>query len=224
MMSAHTISLCTSLPLRAKIEFMARKKTISDEAILSAAREVFSKRGFSAPTRDIARSAGISEGVLFQRYRTKADLFFAAMVPPGINISACLQTNQPDEPGSLPAPTYSESIHNAATEILRYFRTAAPILAQLSTHPEFRFDEFATRHPQSALVTLRGELVRFFAAHKAPDPSGAALTMITSLYGVAMFEQLGAHGGKFPDDFVERILGSLTVAARPAGSAAGSAH
>ena len=203
---------------------MARKKTITDEAILAAAREVFSQRGFSAPTRDIARSAGISEGVLFQRYRTKADLFFAAMVPPGINISVHLQTNQPEDPGSPLSPTYSESIRSAANEILRYFRTAAPILTQLSTHPGFRFDEFAARHPQSALVTLRGELVRFFAAHKAPDPSGAALTMITSLYGVAMFEQLGAHGGKFPDDFVERILGSLTVAARPAGSAAGSAH
>lgn len=207
---------------------MARKKTITDEAILSAAREVFSQRGFSAPTRDIARSAGISEGVLFQRHRTKADLFFAAMVPPGINISAQLQTNPVAQATASSANAYTDSVRSAATEVLRYFRTAAPILAQLSTHPEFRFDEFASRHPQSALVTLRGELVRFFAAHKAHDPSAAALTMITSLYGVAMFEQLGAHGGKFPDDFVERILGSLILAASPAGSGtgsvAGSAH
>ena len=197
---------------------MARKKTITDEAILDAAREVFSQRGFSAPTRDVARSAGISEGVLFQRYRTKADLFFAAMVPPGISVSAHLHTNPAEQASPTSAATYPDSIRSAAAEVLRYFRTAAPILAQLSTHPEFRFDEFASRHPQSALVTLRGELVRFFAAHKAPDPSGAALTMITALYGVAMFEQLGAHGGKFPDDFVERILGSLILAASPAGS------
>lgn len=192
---------------------MARKKTISDEAILAAARSIFSERGFSAPTRDIAKSAGISEGVLFQRYHTKADLFFTAMVPPGLNVSDYLIQDGAGDPSS---PHYLEAFRNTAMEMLRYFRNAAPILAQLMTHPEFRFDEFASRHPQSALVTLRGELVRFFAAHKAPDPSGAALTMITSLYGIAMFEQLGAHGGRLPDDFIERILGCLTAAIRPA--------
>jgi len=194
---------------------MARKKTITDEAILDSARSVFSERGFAAPTRDIARAAGISEGVLFQRYRTKADLFFAAMVPPGLNISDHLKSAAGGDSPFPAGPVYVDSFRRAAREILGYFRTAAPILAQLMTHPEFRFDEFAARYPQSALVTLRGELVRFFAAQKAPDPSGAALTTITSLYGIAMFEQLGAHGGRFPDDFVERILGCLTTAILP---------
>lgn len=194
---------------------MARKKTISDDSILAAAREVFMKRGFAAPTRDIAVKAGISEGVLFQRYKTKADLFFAAMVPPGFNVSEHLRTDGGTESSASGNGAYQDAVRKTAAAMLGYFRTAAPILAQLMTHPDFRFDEFASRHPQSALVTLRGELVRFFAAQKAPDPSGAALTMITSLYGIAMFEQLGAHGGKFPDDFVERVLGCLWSAAKP---------
>jgi AcrR family transcriptional regulator len=58
---------------------MARTTTISDEQILSAAREVFLAQGFNAPATDIATKAGISSGSIFKRYKTKEDLFFAAM-------------------------------------------------------------------------------------------------------------------------------------------------
>ncbi|EKE96356.1 helix-turn-helix transcriptional regulator [Tolypothrix sp. LEGE 11397] len=33
----------------------------------------------NASTRDIAKKAGISEAVIYQRFGTKEDLFFAAM-------------------------------------------------------------------------------------------------------------------------------------------------
>ncbi|TSA87346.1 TetR/AcrR family transcriptional regulator [Deinococcus detaillensis] len=54
---------------------MARPRTISDQQIVDAAREVFLEHGFSATTAEIARRAGVSEGTLFKRFATKEELF-----------------------------------------------------------------------------------------------------------------------------------------------------
>lgn len=58
---------------------MTRPRTISDEEILQAAREVFLEKGPSAATSEIARRAGISEGTIFRRFCTKQRLFLAAI-------------------------------------------------------------------------------------------------------------------------------------------------
>jgi len=188
---------------------VARKRTIPDEDILKAAREVFVEKGFAASTRAIARHAGVSEGLLFQRYRTKADLFFAAMVPPPLALNDQLRRTPA-------AGEFEAALRALAQEMLDYFRAAAPILLPLMTHPDFRFEDFAARHPQSAFVSLRAELVRFFAANKSTDPSGAALVLISSLYGIVMFERLGVLGGRFPEEFLQRAMDFIWQACRPA--------
>ena len=58
---------------------MARTRSISDEQILDAAREIFYAQGYQATTAEIARLAGISEGTIFRRFGTKEKLFFACM-------------------------------------------------------------------------------------------------------------------------------------------------
>jgi len=58
---------------------MARPRTITDEQIVAAAREVFLEQGFSATTAEIARRASVSEGTLFKRFATKEDLFEEAI-------------------------------------------------------------------------------------------------------------------------------------------------
>src|SRR5690349_9334063 len=58
---------------------MARPAVIQDAAILEAARDVFLSRGFRATTADVAVRAGISEGSIFKRFRSKFELFQAAM-------------------------------------------------------------------------------------------------------------------------------------------------
>ena len=60
---------------------MGRPRRISDERILAAAREVFLEQGYGAPTSEVARRCDCSEGTLFKRYPTKAELFFASMGP-----------------------------------------------------------------------------------------------------------------------------------------------
>lgn len=56
-----------------------RPPSISDDAILEAARQVFLDQGVGATTAEIARRAGISESVLFHRYKTKEALFMAVL-------------------------------------------------------------------------------------------------------------------------------------------------
>jgi AcrR family transcriptional regulator len=58
---------------------MARPTVISDDLILDIARKVFLQRGLSATTAEIAERAGVSQGILFKRFKTKNALFQAAM-------------------------------------------------------------------------------------------------------------------------------------------------
>jgi AcrR family transcriptional regulator len=58
---------------------MARPAVIQDSDILQAAREVFLSRGFRATTAEVAARAGVSEGSIFKRFRSKFELFQAAM-------------------------------------------------------------------------------------------------------------------------------------------------
>lgn len=58
---------------------MARPVTISDEQILEAARALFTEKGPRATTAEIAERAGVSEGILFKRFGSKAGLHKVAM-------------------------------------------------------------------------------------------------------------------------------------------------
>ena len=67
---------------------MGRLKTITDDEVLAAARRVFQRDGHAASTRDVAQEAGVSQAVLYQRFKTKEELFFAAMTPAVIDPQA----------------------------------------------------------------------------------------------------------------------------------------
>ncbi|MGA2450491.1 MAG: helix-turn-helix domain-containing protein [Polyangiaceae bacterium] len=58
---------------------MSRPITISDDTILEAARALFTEKGPRATTAEIAARAGVSEGILFKRFGSKAGLHKAAM-------------------------------------------------------------------------------------------------------------------------------------------------
>jgi AcrR family transcriptional regulator len=185
---------------------MARTRTISDARLLEAAREVFIERGFAAPTKDVAGRAGVSEGVLFQRYPTKAELFFAAMVLPA-----------PDLGDLVRARTSKGLIHlrQIALAMTDYFRATMPVLVPLMAHPGFQFEEFARRHPNSPLDALRRELVTFLAEERNAgrigrvDPGAAALLVFSVAECVAFFERMGAHGGQMPPELIERAMECL---------------
>ncbi len=61
---------------------MGRTRSITNEQILDAAREVFMEKGVRATTLEIAQRAGVSEGTVFKRFDTKDALFFECMETP----------------------------------------------------------------------------------------------------------------------------------------------
>ncbi len=58
---------------------MSRPVSIHPDKIIEAAREVFMTHGYKASTARIAKAAGVSEGSLFKHYKSKCELFLAAM-------------------------------------------------------------------------------------------------------------------------------------------------
>jgi AcrR family transcriptional regulator len=185
---------------------MGRRKTISDADLLEHARAVFIERGFPGSTKAIAKRAGVSEAVLFQRYTTKADLFFAAMSLPAANLQALFSASR---------PAALTSLAEISAAMVEYFRESMPALLVLLSHPGFDFEAFARRHPDSPIDTLRRGLVAFFAREREAgrigpvDPGAAAMLVFSLAESVAFFEQLGAHDGRFPPIVFERMIQGL---------------
>ncbi len=189
---------------------------MADAELLGAARSLFVKDGIAASTKQIAARAGVSEGVLFQRYGTKADLFFAAMVPPPADVRQLFERHRRD------ADT-AHALASILTGLIDYFRSVVPVLLPLMTHPAFRFDSFLKRHPESGLPVLLRELTGFLAAKRERgeigevDPGAAALLLISTAHSIAIFEKLGAHGGTMPRNVVHQSALCLWEGLRPRG-------
>lgn len=191
---------------------MARKRRLEDEDLLSIARQQFVAEGFGASTRTIAQLAGVSEGVLFQRFRTKAELFFAAMVPPGPDLHAILSARPADDD---PAVRFEQ----VAGRVLTYFREIMPVLLPLVTHPDFSYERFVERYPESPPNRLVTGLQQWLTTLEvrgtlAPGSAGAtALALVSAMTGVALFERMGAHGGAFAPEVLRQTVGVIWAGA-----------
>src|SRR5215204_535534 len=64
-------------PLRPRSR--GRPPVISTERLLAVAREVFLELGIRATAAEVATRAGIAEGTIFHRFKSKEELFRAAM-------------------------------------------------------------------------------------------------------------------------------------------------
>lgn len=187
---------------------MGRRRTISDEQLLATARTAFIEHGPAASTREIARRAKISEAVIFQRFGTKAELYFAAMAPPVLDLE-----NRPIE--KAPPTEVFQRLNSLVGRLVEYFRETVPVLGPLMTQSKFRFEEFARRHPESSLVKLRHDLMMLLTEEQrcgnlAPGPVGPmALLLISIGQTIAMFEHLGTHDAKFSDEFIKAVTECL---------------
>ena len=63
---------------------MVRPKKISDEKVLDVARRCFLEKGPHVSTQEIADQIGLSQAALFKRFKTKEDLFLAALATKNI--------------------------------------------------------------------------------------------------------------------------------------------
>jgi len=186
---------------------LPRPRRIDDETILTAARELFVEKGPGATTREVALRAGVSEGVLFQRYKTKADLFFAAMAPPAADPASILSSGE-EALGNRGA------LEEAALRILAYFRTAMPLLLPLVTHPSFDPERFFDSEAPASLQGWIEALTEFLEAQHQPtatreDARAAASLLTSSMFGVALIDTAGIHGAPLSDDAIRGMVRAL---------------
>jgi AcrR family transcriptional regulator len=134
---------------------MARTRTITDEEILSAARDLFRAKGHEVTTRQVAEAAGVSEGVLYQRFANKDQLFFAAMAPDGPDLESVLGVDPPTED----ARDYLKSV---LVRMADYFGEVLPLAIRLVTHPSF--DRNNLTHGQPAAIKMQHGLVERLTA------------------------------------------------------------
>ena len=173
---------------------MPRPSTITDEQILSAAREVFLEEGLQATTAEIARRAGISEGTIFRRFETKQELFFAAMGATNKPVWFDLATSLAGQ-GDL-----EENLTRLATEILDFFAIVLPkahlVLVQSQTTRLIDiFEDPCEAPPVSALRAL----TKFFLIEQKAgrlqtcDPEVSARLFLGSLHHFAFCEMCGIN-------------------------------
>ena len=149
----------------------------------------------------------MSEGLLFQRYNTKADLFFAALAPPAVDPVAILRSGAH---GTDPR----QSLEEAALRMLAYFREVMPLLLTLANHPSFDPERFFRHEAPASLQSWIDSLVDFIDARRSARSQSAgshdAAALLTSaLFGVALIDTVGIHGQALADNTVRRMVRSL---------------
>ena len=112
-----------------------RPPSIDSERLLAVARDVFLERGIRATTLEVAERAGVSEGVLFHRFKSKEGLFSAAMdfdreQAPRRVLEAI------DELRGQDGLDVREAIVRLATTLVEEGRVALPILMMSWSNPQ----------------------------------------------------------------------------------------
>jgi AcrR family transcriptional regulator len=130
---------------------MGRRKTISDDDVLAVARGVFRARGHAASTREIARAAGVSEAVLYQRFETKERFFIAAMRPRPLDLREVFGTESPSGDPRL-------WIRRVVERMSSYFAEIVPLAIQVMLHPSFEVSRDGPTETASVSDRLEGEL------------------------------------------------------------------
>ncbi len=170
---------------------MPRNKTIADEEILNVARSHFLKQGVKASTKAIAKAVGISEAVIFQRFGTKEDLFFAAMVPPEAQLEVIFCV----KPGEKQV---NENLKLISLQIVDYFGEVMPIFLTLISHPSFDMQTFLQRHTMPA-IQLGNQLTEYLNAEadlgriRKENVATAASVLLSYLHNLALSENIGSH-------------------------------
>ena len=170
---------------------MGRNKIVEDEDVLAAARDVFRREGHTASTREIARVAGISQAVLYQRFGSKEDLFFKAMTPELPDLGALL--------GPFPPKSAKADLVAIGERLLSYLRSFAPTLLHvLAAHGADvgRLREWHSQLPFFPLLDAVTTRFRKLASSKLISPGDArarAMAFISAIHSLALFELMTSH-------------------------------
>jgi AcrR family transcriptional regulator len=136
---------------------MARPPKITNEAILTAARQVFLAQGVGASTVEIATIAGISEASIFKRFGTKQALFLAAM---GAETPKWVK----ELPHQVPTTAIKTELTDISTQMLDFYRVVLPRVMMMMTQNKMPHPPMMPPPPIRDTYLLAGFIDRAIAA------------------------------------------------------------
>ena len=171
---------------------MGRTKTIDDDEILEHARAIFRHGGPSASTRDVARAAGISQAVLYQRFGSKEEMFLRAVTPEPPDVETLL--------GAYPPRDVRQDLTRIGERIAAYLRVLMPTLLHVVAHSELGHDRLLELHRGMAFHPLVAGLVTRFERLRSDgliadvDAASSARAFLALVHSAVFFELMMSHG------------------------------
>ncbi len=201
-----------------------RPPVISTERLLEVAREVFLELGIRATTSEVASRAGIAEGTIFHRFKSKEELFRSAMnFDPDAALSLVETLLARAGAGELRA-----TLIEFAERFLDFGRVAMPVMVMSWSNPEHqlcseRSSERASRYRRTltALCTYLESEMDGGRLRRGPAETMSRM-LIGSLHHYCMIEHFvsGPHDSlpakQFAAQVVDVLLAQDTGASRAA--------
>ena len=196
---------------------MARTTTITNEQLLQAARDEFLEHGIRATTDAIARRAGVSSGILFQRFGSKEALFNAAMNVGNEIVERPLRGDLESRVGKY---TVQKNLTDVGENLLNIFYITVPNQLMSWANPGIESQESMADQYRRRGVRGQRALVEYLQAEAAlkrirpVDPYTVAQTFGGALWFFA-FEQISGaklrEKGESPSrrEFVQRLVDML---------------
>jgi AcrR family transcriptional regulator len=194
---------------------MARPKTVTDEQMMRAAREVFVEYGPSASVAQIAKRLGVSHAALFSRVGCKEQLMCEALAPGVPEALAAWE-------GELVEGDEVEWLVGVLMGLMRFFERVVPNLVVLKAAGllEVRLPAGAPSPPEALRAALSGWLKRVNEARgwQVASPEAVAQGLLGAMEARCFNGYLGGaafapgEDEAFIRELVRGLLGQQEVA------------
>lgn len=201
-----------------------RPPVISNERLLEVAREVFLEYGIRATTLEVATRAGIAEGTIFHRFKSKEELFRAAT------------QFDPDEalafverlPGLAGTGELRSVLIGFAEQFLELGRVAVPVMMMSWSNPEAQLCGERVSERSERFRRVITAIATFFEAEMAAgrlaarNPEVLARMLLGTLHHFCVSEHVAPgvvamSASAYAREVVDVLLGA---AAAPGGGGA----
>jgi AcrR family transcriptional regulator len=198
---------------------MARAASIRDETILQAAQEVFLARGIQATTAEVAERAGVSEGTIFNRFRSKDELFRAAMLSRGDRIPWVESLD-----GRIGQGQVRDHMLELGLQIIEFFRALMPLMMMSWSKRGPGALPHILSEPNPPPVMAMRKLMGYFEAEaragriRGTSPAVLARTYVGGLQNFVFFELLLRGREPSPlgaEEFVQGHVGVIWAGIAP---------
>jgi AcrR family transcriptional regulator len=197
---------------------MARPTSIKDEDLIAAARALFLEKGIGATTAEVAERAGVSEGTLFKRFRSKAELFQAAMHPQFAELGWLADLEARTGRGDL-----QEQLTELGAAGVAFFRQLMPLIMMSYANPAPNGLPEPLNQPDPPPLRALRRLTGYFEAEirlgrlRPVDPEILARMFLGSLQQYVFFDLLFQAQQTLPLPLPTFLRGLVAMLWRGAG-------